>query len=652
MAEGKRVKVSEVLVGLGSEEWSVPSGTTVKEVIQMILSSRGCSSSKIVLEAHVDQDGSVIPLPDTLKLTEIEGWRYKARAEVVLKPRRFATGVAIQDPTECFFVEPEGAQALAEDLVAGRYCVVCDRRQSGKTTLLYAVAKRLEQSGLVPVYIGGLSSAAKGWTSSDMWRDLCRRLHLACPALFAEQKHEGMCDDIVFMSMFRKTVRVSCKVVVILDEADTLLKLDPGCLDVFFHTIKDMKSQRASYNLWAFALAGVETIKDLLEARYDRGRHAANEGYLESAAPSRLSPFPHDLSQALRPFTVEEVISLMEQANEEHGGKILQVVEVATHIWQQTSGHKGLVGTCLAYMIQEEAFTFKSWLELSDSFKLGRHLFGQATYARIMSFFRKTSTISQALYDLLVGFLEQEKRELQSVVHLRDLLAEGVLTAVSSEDDKYQVSISSPLLRTAILRRCSICGQQADDPPAPRHLVNRTWLVQQAIRTLDYDCICRPECSEYSHQFIFMCRVKAVLQSAYPFVGAVVLPEVKEVPVEGVRRSQLRLHTLVRDHQHFPRFGFEYVVDADVKSLRAHYQKSVDYSKQHSAQVYLINFTLRKDPLEIKPDDESIYFWGVRFDPEDQTATVTSLDATGAREAAVLSLRNWTGKLKFDDLVG
>ncbi|KAI5064545.1 hypothetical protein GOP47_0021215 [Adiantum capillus-veneris] len=325
---------------------------------------------------------------------------------------------------------------------------------------------------------------------------------------------------------------------------------------------------------------------------------------------------------------------------------------------QWTWGHKGLSGTCLAYLVQEKLWKFKDWINRAESYRLGTYIFGQATYNRIMQYVREHAG-NQEVYNMLVKLLEEGEFQCEHrmVVKLHDFIAQGVLVATEEDNGDYVVCLSSPLLRTAILRGCAIIGEEVDPPPNASRL-DRKWVLLQAIRSLDADTICRPEClnarggpSEYVHQFRFMCQIKSIIRQAYPFITARVLPEAKDIAMPGRRRSQLHLDTLVRDGDNLSKFGLELVASGSMSAIIEHIERAVRYHELHTAQVFVINFCLdRAQEQLVNPCHDSVIFVSVYFNVMVKSVVVTFVDMNGTTNPVDLPLKMWNGNISFKDL--
>ncbi|MCO5586562.1 hypothetical protein L7F22_040503 [Adiantum nelumboides] len=383
-------------------------------------------------------------------------------------------------------------------------------------------------------------------------------------------------DPKVQVTLFLKE-RFPVPVTLVHDEADSLLHLSAACISEFFATVRSLKNDNSAYNLFGFLLVGVETVRDLLEAQYyHRVKDALGMGrvYMPRSTLSMLSPFPHDHVLTSTRFTLKDVESLLQQAATDRPNVRIDVKEIATFIFQWTVGHKGLTGTCLAYLVQEQ---------LMDLQRLNSGAFLGPT----------------------------------------------------------------PLLRTALLHGCIIMSESRVDPPPSPHCLNCKWLFLQAIRTLDGHVLCRPEClraggrdrSEYALQFLFVCRLKAVLRQAYPNLGVAVLPEVSEVIVPGEKRSQMCLDTLIWVGPNIFKFAAELLANGTLDQIRERMLRAIIYHNQNLAEMFVINFCMDiVDEQIVVPSHKSIVFISVNFQPNISSVTSTFVDSTGQRDVAVQQL--------------
>ncbi|EFJ10345.1 hypothetical protein SELMODRAFT_427301 [Selaginella moellendorffii] len=607
--------------------WSFNPGTKVDEVKSLV----SMQFSVPFMEISIVQDGLVAPA--TMQSCESlkPGLKYRVERSC---PRRksFALGTIVR-PSVNFHVNALPAIAeVASMLSQGKYCVLCGPRQSGKTTAAQAVRQRLSA---IVVYLDGLFFR-KDWSESKFWGYLWDSLHAKCPQFFRARRVQDEYTDLSFRMLFLKTASQMVPVTLILDRAESLLGASAECLGRFFSTLRNMRRRMGDYNLKGLLLVGIETVKDLLESR------RCNDG----CSMITREPFPDEYLAECQGFTRQEVKRLLIQAAGElvpAAAQRFEVARLAEAVVAFTGGHKGLVVVVLDRVVAHEFFkTQDLWSHHSD---LGAYAFSRAGYKRALERFKQRSS------DLL-QFLQTSGLHCDAgkVAEFRELIADGVLAARESPQQdhggrKYNLRISSPLLRSLILRRCVIKRQGTITGPAPdpRVRLAREWLIIQTIKALDGATMCGDEISQYSREFAFFARIKAVLAEAYPLANAIVLAHTK-VSKDGLALLDEEDCLEIQVRYGFEKFGFVLAVEGD-DDLQAMAQR---YHKKHGCQVYVISF--RDQPLLITPVKESVIFVSVRFCAT--SAEMTFKDSQGTEtKVDNLALEKWGGEFSFDDLV-
>ncbi|MCO5607482.1 hypothetical protein L7F22_061678 [Adiantum nelumboides] len=226
------------------------------------------------------------------------------------------------------------------------------------------------ESDACMVYLGGLISAKASWDGSKIWGYFWDILHATCPNLFGGKNPDKICNKVQFMRLFAKDKLLSA-ITIVLDEADTLFNLSPTCINEFLHVIRLMK----------YAPQYDKRVKDALGSEQD---------YQPRSTPSRLSPFPHDHVLSSTKFSLEDVQSLLNQAAADRPDVLIEVVAIT-----------------------------------------GTYIFGQATYNKIIQYVRENAD-NHEVYNMFVKILQEGEFECehQTVVKLRDFIAQGVLVAI------------------------------------------------------------------------------------------------------------------------------------------------------------------------------------------------------------------------------
>lgn len=189
--------------------------------------------------------------------------------------------------------------ALTSALAAGEYCYVLAPRQIGKSSLMGMTMLALSQRGVrcAKIDLGGFGTAegtAAQWYF-DLLSRLAERLDLPDPLPFWE-RHREMSPVHRWSRFVRMEVlgRIPERVVIFLDEIDTVLSLSPGARDDFISSVRALYNARAeesAYERLSFCLLGVSTTADLMQ-------------------DERRTPFNIARDVPLEDFTREEVQAL------------------------------------------------------------------------------------------------------------------------------------------------------------------------------------------------------------------------------------------------------------------------------------------------------------------------------------------------------
>ncbi|KAI5072881.1 hypothetical protein GOP47_0012987 [Adiantum capillus-veneris] len=171
------------------------------------------------------------------------------------------------------------------------------------------------------------------------------------------------------------------------------------------------------------------------------------------------------------------------------------------------------------------------------------------------------------------------------------LISDGVVVDNSPDTQLCELSVSSLLLHSALLESLQL--QLSIVEPGPRDF-DHLWVITKTIERLDWSIFAIPEsqnadqlASEYSIQFEFYVKLKAVLLGAYWLV----IPEAK--PLANKRK---RLDILVRDGERNRWFAVELLRQGTLRSLGEHYDWSKMYAATHKCIVFMLNFILNEGP--------------------------------------------------------
>ena len=211
------------------------------------------------------------------------------------------------------------------DPKGGRYFTLYAPRQTGKTTFVEQLMKRLDRQQFFPAMIS--FESLSGLEESDFYAGLSNRLDrmgnfpFAIPAMSRRRDFED------FLSALK--TQLPQKLCLIVDEFDGITGPYLGELLHLFRLIYHARGQK--YNLHSLILIGVRNLTEI---------------NLEHA-----SPFNTNDEIRLSSFTREETLDLMGQYEAESGQ--LFAPEVKERIYYETQGQPGLVNALCRKMVED-----------------------------------------------------------------------------------------------------------------------------------------------------------------------------------------------------------------------------------------------------------------------------------------------------------
>jgi len=211
------------------------------------------------------------------------------------------------------------------DPKGGRYFTLYAPRQTGKTTFVEQLMKRLDRQQFFPVMIS--FEALSGLKESVFYHELGKRLERRGDFPFPIPAMNNKFDLLDFFADLRK--QLPQKLFLIIDECDAI---DDSCLGDFLHLLREVFHFRdKGYNLHSLILVSVRNLAEI---------------DLEHA-----SPFNTNDEIRLSSFTCEETLDLMGQYEAESGQ--LFAPEVKERIYYETQGQPGLVNALCKKMVEE-----------------------------------------------------------------------------------------------------------------------------------------------------------------------------------------------------------------------------------------------------------------------------------------------------------
>jgi hypothetical protein len=217
-----------------------------------------------------------------------------------------------------------------------QYFVIHAARQSGKTTCLKDLARRLNASGKYYVLYCSLESMQEVKDPRITIPEIVKKIKNALFLYnipqsndFAKDADYGNFTSVLYMSLTMFCTKLDKPLVLLFDEADCL---SDEALIAFLRQLRDGYNNRPDLPfVHSIALTGMRNIRDY------KARIRPDSQSLGSASPFNIVT----KSLALKNFTSEEISSLYQQHTDETG----QVFEkdAVELVWQQTQGQPWIV---------------------------------------------------------------------------------------------------------------------------------------------------------------------------------------------------------------------------------------------------------------------------------------------------------------------
>ncbi|EFJ21753.1 hypothetical protein SELMODRAFT_417218 [Selaginella moellendorffii] len=519
------------------------------------------------------------------------------------RDRHFSSSDAINTDVN-YYVPWEYIDGLVQQMIERwRWLLITGPFQSGKSSLMYAVADAVESQGygvIVTTLTEGMVAAAND-ASNDMegskkfFRLLTESIERDSNGLVKRTDAAGGMEQV--QAMFQNAP--SCpkrEVVWFIDEAALLNDIERATVVSSFLTgmraikqgCKSRHKTAGSYYLRSFVLVGTAKTKRLLQVQR-RARMATHPGgglACEPSSPSRthdsynplynvhnIFPLSFEDTRSLEFLTVDQIVGMLREYAQERGvvftrgdgrstGTEAAVKKIAISIHEQTNGYKGMVGACCEYLQNKNICTVVKW---KGAVRLGRvvgHVFDSKVYYRIMGNFTKYPAELRSLVLECVGSGGSVAPKLVDVL---PAINDGMLIRQAGG----MVGLSSSMLLAVFLRDCGFSYEEA--LPAIETFEEAVQAAVVFIKPQRLAMEANSQPSEYIWQSELLLALKFVLEKGYIKHKYVILVEAKKRDKHGQKR--VRVDFFLRNAGS-PPVAFELQGVGNKESIIKHIEKS------------------------------------------------------------------------------
>jgi len=576
--------------------------------------------------------------------------------------RRTFHVAGVVDPRKHYVIDRSAWHGeLAEKIAGGAFALLHSHRQGGKSSAARCVGALLEAGNRFRVLACTLENARPA-NAAEMWTALAEKLRGALlafppgltPPRVVARAAEGplFVDEASFQAFFRLDLWGGARVVLIIDEFDTLLAAPVAARQALLASLRSLRTERdiappsygAATALHAVLGIGVHQLLQLAAGEEPRRVH---------------SPFNVADVLTVPPTTVTQVERMLGEFAADVGRTLPETV--VHDVFWRSGGHVGLLsllGQQLERLCGELApgggFDDASWLAVASGTTLLGEMRASATVASMLRSVSRTMDASaaqlaarQLVRDMLSApedsWLEVADDDPSRRDALSYLLTEGVIVEERRADTPVH-RIVAPMVVPLLMRDVGSHAVVARLPPLPfarrpDGIVDLQKTVLELLPFLNLDAVYHPyallkggQPCEYAYHFqLFDLMAHRAGDGGWRVLGGT-----RNAAAHGPLR---RLDLLIASNG--CRCGVELLVDG--KELDSHvYEQAAKYrSQQRLTSVLVVNFASSRSGIVHSvptPLPVGVELLQVLVDRSAATLTPYTLDCDGRTAVELASM--------------
>eukprot|EP00878_Enallax_costatus_P007645 GHUV01008004.1.p1 GENE.GHUV01008004.1~~GHUV01008004.1.p1 ORF type:complete len:672 (+),score=170.34 GHUV01008004.1:794-2809(+) len=504
-------------------------------------------------------------------------------------------------PSLHFYVLPKPVDELMQRLNDLRWLVMCSGCRTGKSTICAALKAELQHQGheVASILLGDDIPVDD---VEDFWAYMHKLLHVSNSDRFPDPRPVRP-SSATFMHLFDKK---QPRVWVLVDEASQLASLQDNVLVDFLTTIRTLRNRwMAQHSLEGMPLFGVYSIVRLLQG------HNRNASAIRVADLADAGHFSQQDIQSL----LEQYVTQQQQINPSSNCLQQQdLPNIARSLYDLTSGHKGLIGTCCHLLDHHLSATAEQWRKFS-AVSLSRRVGSHGSFARILGALHfvypprglaanetpaqqdRRKAQQEAMYDAV--YKGSHVIPQQNLPLLQEVLEEGILVPQRTIDgasspllvlDKVTLKMPCPLMASCVLQglyidRCERWNHDfgglnlvGDLLMQVVHNINPQVLSMRQTSKADGST---SECALQAETYMLAAGIMRKRPESY-----IVLPEAHQHDIKKFARFRVGfVVTSKEEAEPLEPFGMELLLAGNCAQIDAHVMRAQMCSQLHAVSI-------------------------------------------------------------------